>query len=354
MWRRYGVSEEHKMNLQQLYAQLKHEMDKLDFDRLWPGFQPLKFALYDDSTCFFNGKYIPKTDEFIANTAIKYQGEDIAIWYAMEEMPLPVFVSKIVHEMFHAFQNSEKWSSFPKEMEALSRYTYYSENLSLRLHENQLLLQLTAQFDVRLYQDLLACRKYRSVRFPYEYLYEVCVEDIEGSANFIEWMTLRQLSAQMADRWVHNMKTAMLNPASFFPVRISCYYSGALFIHAALSAGESAYAPVERPLGTSLVKNVRLKQISEDNPLIAEALKRYDEETEHIIESAVSLNDVVLCGPAKMIGVNLYDARYKDGYITSRYFVIYQEGDQQKTIYGNYIVRMADETTIECIYRWPQ
>ena len=55
-----------------------------------------------------------------------------------------------------------------------------------------------------------------------------------------------------------------------------------------------------------------------------------------------------------MIGVNLYDARYKDGYITSRYFVIYQEGDQQKTIYGNYIVRMADETTIECIYRWPQ
>ena len=52
------------MNLEEKYRQVQEAIASLDFNRLWPGFKPLKFALYDEEKCFFDGHYIEKTDAF--------------------------------------------------------------------------------------------------------------------------------------------------------------------------------------------------------------------------------------------------------------------------------------------------
>ena len=98
------------MRLEALYHQVKQAISLLDFHRIWPGFAPLKFALYDQETCFFDGRYIPKTDEFCANTSISYQGEQIAIWMVAGEPDASVLASKLVHEMFHGFQTLQGWN----------------------------------------------------------------------------------------------------------------------------------------------------------------------------------------------------------------------------------------------------
>ena len=97
------------MRLDELYDQLSRTISALDFERIWPGFTPLKFALYDDEHCVLDGSYIEKTDVFCANTSIVYQGEQIAIWNVAEEIKPAILASKIVHEMFHGFQNRQGW-----------------------------------------------------------------------------------------------------------------------------------------------------------------------------------------------------------------------------------------------------
>lgn len=97
------------MKLELLYRSAEEAIRGLDLARIWPGFAPLKFALFDEERCFFDGWYIEKTDGFCANTAISYQGEIIATWRVEGELSLPVLVSKLVHEMFHGFQRLQGW-----------------------------------------------------------------------------------------------------------------------------------------------------------------------------------------------------------------------------------------------------
>ena len=41
------------MDLEKLYYLVKDAIDTLDLQKIWPGFKPLRFALYDDEKCFF-------------------------------------------------------------------------------------------------------------------------------------------------------------------------------------------------------------------------------------------------------------------------------------------------------------
>ena len=46
------------MNLEMQYMKVKEAISSLDLGSIWPGFKPLKFALYDDEKCFFDGQYV--------------------------------------------------------------------------------------------------------------------------------------------------------------------------------------------------------------------------------------------------------------------------------------------------------
>lgn len=81
--------------LEKLYAETKSMIDSVNFPSLWRGFHPMKFALYDDAKCFFDGGYVEKTEDFLANTSILYHGEYIAIWNVAEAPDPAVLASKL-------------------------------------------------------------------------------------------------------------------------------------------------------------------------------------------------------------------------------------------------------------------
>ncbi len=342
-------------SLQSLHKAVTEAIASLDFDRIWKDFRPLKFALYNETECCLDGRMIEKTVDFCANTSIVFKGETIAIWMVQETLPIPVLASKLVHEMFHGFQNLCGWDCFPDEMDALYRYAYDAENLSLRLRENELLAQLCRQFDGQKYRTLLQSRKDRSERFPYEFRYEACAEEIEGSANYVEWQALKQLDKTRADALADEMQRTVTCPESFFPIRRSCYFTGAMLIHAMRSAGEYPFAPKSRPAILPILEHTPACAVPVDPGMyktVGDAVSAYLNESRHIIRSAVEKNDVALEGPCELVYVNVYDARCFEEYVTSRFFVSYLENGEQKMLKGNFVVKMRDAKTIETVYRW--
>ena len=79
------------MELHEYYSEINSRIEKIDFDALWKDFKPLKFALYNDKKCFFDGQYIEKTDDFFANTAIEFNGEVIAIYGTFPNRRIQMF-----------------------------------------------------------------------------------------------------------------------------------------------------------------------------------------------------------------------------------------------------------------------
>lgn len=344
------------MDLDILHARVKETISSLDFHRIWPGFEPLKFALYDDKRCFFDGHYVEKTDEFCANTSILYRGERIAIWMVQQELDIPVLASKIVHEMFHGYQHLMGWDCWPNEMEALYHYEYDAENLGLKLRENELLLALLDRFDDAALRELLAHRKRRSMRFPYAFSYESKVEEIEGTANYVEWQVLKQLDENKANELAEQMRRLVTKPEYLFPIRISSYFTGALMINALAGAGRYCFEAAERPVILSCLKDIDPSDGGfpgkADTVRKAEdAVKAFHEETEAVIRSAIEKNQPVLSGPLELTGVNVYNARCREGFITTTYFLMYKEGNEDKMLQGDFVIRMQDERTIASVYR---
>ena len=311
------------MDLERLYAQVKNRIDRIDFSKLWKGFSPLKFALYNDSQCFYNGAYISKTDDFLANTSIFYEGEWIAIWNVQEELDPSILTSKIVHEMFHGFQNAHGESRFPDELDALYTYRYEDGNLSVKLAENQILCQLVNAFDGEQFKRLLAMRKYRSNTFAYEYHYEACLEQIEGTANFVELKALKQLSNELFQKKLSSMQERIVREAQLFPIRIICYDVGALLLFVMSENGiafEEGFTPV--PFAESL-----LPAVAQENTVPVCSMQawidEYYDQADKIIQRAIEKNALVSDSPAELLGVNVYNAVYYQGYIISRYFVMF-------------------------------
>ncbi len=345
------------MDLEKLYHKVKETVDSLDFDRIWPGFRPLKFALYDSETCFFDGRFVEKTDVFCANTSIRYQGEQIAIWMVAEEMELSVLTAKIVHEMFHGFQTVQGWDCWPNELDALYRYEYSAENLGMKLRENELLLKLLKRFDEADLQELLSLRKLRSIRYSFEFSYESMVEEIEGAAKYVEWQVLKLLDREAAGVLERRMHQALAKSDNLFPVRISCYETGALMIHALLLAGKYPFENCERPVITSVLKDTEPSEgdfpgKEELFEKAAASVRLFRKQSETIVRSALGRNEIILEGPLELVSVNIYDARCWRGYLTSTYFLMYRDGKENRLIEGDFVIRMKDAKTIETVYRW--
>jgi hypothetical protein len=216
--------------LDELYYEVNKYIKMLDFNELWNGFKPFKFALYNDNECFFDGHYIEKTNDFIANTSINYKNEIIAIWNVMEEVNPIILTSKIIHEMYHGYQMLNNESRFPNELDALYNYKYNDNNLSIKLIENKLIAELVSKFDIDKYRYLLSLRKYRFNNYNYEYVYESKIEQIEGSACYVELNVLKQLSNELYLNKLNSMKKRVVNPNNLLPIRIISYDIGALLL----------------------------------------------------------------------------------------------------------------------------
>ena len=136
-----------------------------------------------------------------------------------------------------------------------------------------------------------------------------------------------------------------------------CVHTGALLINTMISAGGYNYGPANRPVimqtldGMEPVSEVDAGT-EEERRQMADAVASYTAESKRIVETAVAANEVVLTGPRELVTVNIYNARFYNGYLTSTYFLMYLENGERKMIQGNFVIRMKDEKTIDTVYRW--
>lgn len=344
--------EDKKQNLEELYAVVKSYIDKVDFSLLWKGFKPLRFALYNNEQVYFDGQYVEKTQEFIANTAIEYKGEMIGIWNVMEEIDPIILASKMIHEMFHGFQRMNNETRFPDELDALYKYKYDDENLSIKLEENKLIVKLLDNFNKDDFDKLLGYRKYRFNKFPFEYRYESLIEQIEGSANNVELNALKQLSEKLYAEKLNSLKTSIVGKKNFLPIRVLCYDIGALLLDMLKKNNlqfDEGFAV--DPFSVELIKT-----IDEIKPEVDfafnEEIKNYFDKAEKIINNAVEKNDVVVEGTYNILGVNVYNAIFYKNYIISIYFLMYGEMQAPKIEYGNFVIESKGDKVLTKVYRY--
>ena len=183
------------------------------------------------------------------------------------------------------------------------------------------------------------------------------MEEIKGTANYVEWQVLKQLDDKKADALTGHMRTVMTRPDYLFPIRISCYYTGALMIHALRLAGLYTFSAPKRPVLFPILENTSPSDgtfpgkeacLAET----AETIAAFHQETKSIIRAALEKNRGVLNGPAELESVNIYDARCYKGFITSTYFLMVRENNESRMLEGYFVIRMQDEKTIAAVYRW--
>lgn len=339
------------MDLEKKYYEVKSYIDTVDFAELWRGFEPLRYALYTDRECFFDGAYIEKTESFIANTSILYNGEWIAIWNVQEEIDSVVLASKIIHEMFHGFQSMHNDSRFPDELDALYNYKYEEDNLDLKLKENNLLCHLSEQFDEEAFGEFLEIRKYRCSSFGYAYRYESSIEQIEGAANYVELLCLKQLSAELFENKLSQMRKRITDPDRLFPVRVICYDIGALLLYVLKENGiafDDGFSSV--CFSEAIICNVEEKKHTSSYST-KDLLTSYNAKASEIIQKAKEKNVLVSDRPCELLGVNVYNAVFFENHIISKYFVMFGTKDDPRIEYGDFVIESGEYKKATKIYR---
>ena len=341
------------MNLHNVYSRIKERIDAIDFSALWEGFHPFRFALYNDTECFFDGKYIEKTEEFHANTSIFYNGENIAIWKLTgEPTDIDSLAASIVHEMFHAFQNDCGEKRYPDERRALLEYHYSTENLSAKLHEAELMRTIIEGRENK-FSELLSIRKLRKKLFPRLYDYEARVEQIEGTANYVELLALMQIDPEKGKLRLLKMLDDITNASKYFPIRIISYTIGAVFLCCIKKCSSFVFScSGERPFSDEILDDVLITS-SEIiiNPEIDMHLTAYNEETERLINTALNKGEICLKGNYPLVSLNIWDARWNGKYAISNHFVAYLDEEQPKILNCDFVVEIDNKLNIQTVYR---
>ncbi len=339
------------MNLKKIYGELLNKISSVDFQLLWSGFSRTKFAIYNDSEVCFDGEIIPKTSEFIANTAIIYKGERIAIWNIDKLGDMDILASKMIHEMFHAFQQQCDNCMYPNEMQATLRYEYSAENMSIKYRENLILSALSQKFDREKFQEFCALRKYRTKRYPYEIDYETKVEWVEGSANYVELCALAQLSREKYEKKLQTMLSNLQNKECLFPVRILSYDVGCLLIKLFIENEMGNTFSLNGAFSSQMIEKANA---CEGIPIDIDVEKRvedYHEKTRAMIRKAIDMHRPISIEGGRLVGYNVYNARYMDGFLLTTYFMAYEIDGEEHILNGDFVVEIDQDRNIKNIYQ---
>ena len=341
------------INLSKIHKAISSRIKLLDFNKLWNGFKPFQFALYTDDAVFFKGKTFAKTNQFVGNTSIEYAGEQIAIWQVTEQdHDLDVLTAKIVHEMFHAYQKSQKESRFPNEMEAIVKYQYSATNLNLKIVENKLLAALLETFDQTTFDLFLAYRAYRKSLNPFNFEYETKVEVIEGTALYVELQALSQLNQEKGAKQLEKVVQKITNCQQLFPIRIISYNIGAIILKILktneISFAESIFQGQATYMEQLLTDEVKIKKPKYQD-VFSEILNEDEKLLAEIIEKTIKVKPLVEKSYL-LYACNIYNARYYQGYLLTKHFIAYLDDNTPVFLYGNYLAKMDENYTISLIY----
>lgn len=341
------------MDLKNKYQNIIEKMNKIDYGKLWPNFRQYNIALYDSDNVCYKGRIFQKTSEFIANTSINYDNEMIGIWNLQEDIDDDILTSKLIHETFHAFQVENNESRYPNELDALLKYRYNSQNLSLKMRENYLIVELLESFNKEAFSELINIRLMRLKLFPYEVLYEMSVEQIEGTANFVELEALKQLNYNKYMYKLNRMKKSILNINNLLPIRIISYDVGALIIKILVENkltmnydfNEKNY--LDFFLKTYNYIDIEFEELSE----VKKIIDKFYLDTKNYINKSIKKENLIIQGEFELLGVNIYNARFYNNYIITEYFLMYKDESNQKVLNGDFVIKINEKLYILEVYK---
>jgi hypothetical protein len=94
--------------------------------------------------------------------------------------------------------------------------------------------------------------------------------------------------------------------------------------------------------------NTKVTQIKKDHAIEGRIRDRKGKNVKAI--KALLDNEVIFEGSEKLLAFNVYNARYYDNYIISRYFVMYGNEDNPIVKYGDFVIKTSIEGIIDKIY----
>lgn len=342
------------MDLKQTHNEVANRLRTIDFSELYPTFRPYRFALYNDTSVCLNGEIIDKTQAFLANTAIQFNNEWIAIWQLGDNMDLDILASKLAHEMFHAHQMNLKDSRFPNDLDVLYQYDLNVDNLSRKLEENRLIVRLLEDFSTTRLERLLSLRKQRASLHPYEFDYEARIEEVEGTANYIELEVLKRLSPAKYESALAAMTKRIVDATKQIPIRILSYDIGALLLTIVMrhvNGMNLAFDSYPFPIKLLASSQPSTETILPD-PEMETVIHRYHQQTKDIINSALSQHDLIAEGTFDLLGINIYNARFQDPYLVSTFFVLYLDEGEQVLQQGNFVIELDNNHKAKRIFKY--
>ena len=354
------------MDLAQVYQQIEQRLDTMDFSALHAGFSRFPFALYDEKQAFMDGEYFDRPAEFMGNTSVRFRGAHTAIWKLSQgPMDMDELAAKLVHEMLHAYQQAMGETRWADEREALVRYRYDPANVSARLEEAACMEACLSGRAPEQFARLLALRKARSERFPYAYDYEARIEQIEGTAHYVELCALHQLSPQKAkERWAQ-LFTALKDPARYFPVRSVTYLSGAAVIACLKQYTDlDTDRMTDTPFALSMLQSVKPCALPPTDARTEKCLENWRGQSRETVEKALQKGEMVLDGAYRLVMWNVYDAQWDGTYAVITAFLGYIEGtalpktDEElfaclKILNGNFVAQVDETFLLSRVWRLP-
>lgn len=320
--------------MRSIYDRLKQKIDTLDFTKLYPGFYQMPFALYNDTKVYLESRVIDKTDQFYGNTSIQFEGEPMAIWYLLDTDidNLDVLASKLVHEMFHAYQMKQNDPRFPNEIQGV-RYPYNAQNLSIKHKEHTLIKNLIDAFNEADFKSLCALKSYRKDHYPNAYAYESAIETIEGMAVYVELKALKQLNKETFDQTVDRLKASLVDPLKLVPIRPINYTSGALTLLLAEQNGIDFVHPIgeeKTNISALICGDTPFEDVSipKTDQTIDHLVNTYKETVKVNIETKLKAYDTHIKGVFDIVGLDPMNTMFDNNTLYCKHILAYKDKDK--------------------------
>jgi len=337
-----------------IYNQINDKISKIDFNILWEGFKKFSFALYDSNWVYLNDETIKWDNRFIGNTAIKYNDKYLAIWNIGSNFidDIDILTSKIIHEMFHAYQYENNEKRFPDIISGLN-YNYDSENLRIKNKENDILINLIDKFDSKLFKELLILRKYREQHFPNEFNYEMKIEVVEGMAEFVELRALISLDIDKYNLAIQKRKSIIADKNNLIPIREISYNIGALFL--LICKDNNIYinhkiGKTKRTIYDLLKENIEYRKINiKVDKGIEVRIKDYYQKYQEIVDDFINNKPLKIKGKYQLAGLDPMNTVKVGNYLYCKHFIAYED-EGVKFIQEAVVARIDEDFSITEIY----
>jgi len=346
--------------MRELYKVVDEIIDSLDFDKIWTGFTKFKFALYDKDNVYFEDKVIPYDNRFLGNTSIEYNGDFIAIWYVENPHKKDSYIlaADLVHEMFHAFQRTHGESRYPNDLKMLD-YPNNVENYAIRHMENVLLADaiLSDELGVKResLENYIAMRKYRENLIGDIIKQEYYAETIEGMAEYVGSMALKQISYEKYSNrvrgFIENLKTL---DNHFFDTRRLSYYAGAVFCILLSETGTSIQHKIgetEKPIFSLITESSRAKKptININIDDLAEKIEKYTNDKKSKFDDFFKADNKMVEGNYFICGYDPMNMIKIDDRILCSRFVMLKSNDNDEPTFikGPVVVNLKRNSSNE-------